>query len=176
MMSEREKIRSQYPHSTITIARNWGVKESEVVEAVEALYGKCNGDFLDENFLEERYASGVTTFRLTEAGLLRLGLDFGVRANQNKQKIVERAIKAEKLLKTLAETYRPDGYITIEEYCRKRGFAVVWEKRGMWGKRAVAICKEENIKIFKMPDKKYDFVNAYPEAILDKAAKEINGE
>jgi hypothetical protein len=29
------------------------------------------------------------------------------------------------------------------------------------------------VKIFKIPDDTYDFVNAYPEAILDKVGKEM---
>lgn len=72
------------------------------------------------------------------------------------------------------EALPQDGTWTILAFFQKQGIKATLEERQFFAKEAVKRCKQQNILIDRVPDKRYGFVNVYPESVLLELLKEFS--
>lgn len=72
------------------------------------------------------------------------------------------------------EALPQDGTWTILAFFQKQGIKATLEERQFFAKEAVKRCKQQNILIDRVPDKRYGFVNVYPESVLLELLEEFS--
>lgn len=93
---------------------------------------------------------------------------FAMQANinlENERKIVlleEKVSKMEERTKTDLE------YSTIVAFCTRHSINVDINKLGSLGRKATSLCKKEGIKVSKLNDPRWGYVNCYPDRVLNE--------
>ena len=81
-----------------------------------------------------------------------------------------RMLKVESSQKLLEERVNEalpkDYYLTVMGFCSKHKLRMTTEAKRLLGVDASRLCKQRNLMIDRVPDKRYGSVNAYPEDVL----------
>lgn len=81
-----------------------------------------------------------------------------------------RMLKVESSQKLLEERVNEalprDSYITVMGFCSKYKLRMTTEAKRLLGVDASRLCKQRNLMIDRVPDKRYGSVSAYPEDVL----------
>lgn len=100
---------------------------------------------------------------------------FGMEQQQDKIISAVKGIKKDiKGIKDDVATVLPlPGYLTVAGFCTENQLKLTTKERQQLGKKANAYCKKKGIQVDSVVDKRYGFVNAYPEKALVKAASAL---
>lgn len=81
--------------------------------------------------------------------------------------------KVLKLESRVDEALPREGYMTILAFCAKHKVLMTTGERLEFGKLVSKYCREHDIFVDKVPDKRYGSVNAYPEDVLLECVEQL---